>query len=643
MMKKFLFSLIALVSPMLASAADVTINGIIYELGGKGTTKVAKVKGTTEALQATKQLIIPSTVTDGGSTYTVTTICSGSLARGKQIYVNEGDVVWSNGSPYYNGHYLNSEWDSNTSTNRYYYWDDVVWTKVFIPASVTSVEAQIVGMCTQVETLDVENLAAYCNILISSDGGSMWMADAPQNFYVNGTKITDLVIPSTVTSIDKYLFQYFKCFNSVSIPGSVQTIGRNAFAYCNFSTLTIGNGVQTIGDEAFAYNPNLTSVTIPESVTSCGTSLFSGCGNLTSAVVNGATGSCMFYGCTNLTSVTIGDKVNYISGSCFQGTGITSVVIPSSVTSISYSAFGECQNLKTVTIEKELDEWGMCSFSISSRAFANCPLLEDFYLEVPFSYASGAPTDLFENSQVNDGATLHVRAEDLTSFKATVPWSQFTNIKPLAGGTTTPDDPAVPADITATIGAAGMSTLYSKYALNFSGVAGLKAYIVSAFVPSTGKVILTQVQDVPAETGLVLVGAAGSYTVPTTTSETYVANLLKGVTVDTQMWQYDATNANYVLADKAPNGLGFYYITDGETLAAGKAYLTLPKSLLPSAAPSRVGFVFDGEDMTTGISEEVTVNGEKFATAPVYNLAGQRMSGLRRGLNIVGGKKVVVK
>ena len=338
-MKKLLFSLIALVSPMLASAADVTINGIIYELGGKGTTKVAKVKGTTEAQQATKQLIIPSSVSDGGTTYAVTTICSGSLARGKQIYVNEADIDWSNGSPYYNGQYLNSEWDSYTSTDRYYYWDDVVWTKVFIPASVTSVEAYIDGMYTQVETLDVENLAAYCSILISSDGGSMWTASVPQNFCVNGTKITDLVIPSTVTSIDKYLFQNFKCFNSVSIPGSVQTIGQNAFADCNFSTLTIGNGVQTIGDYAFYQNPNLTSVTIPESVTNCGMYLFENCGNLTSAEVNGATSSYMFYNCTNLTSVTIGDKVNYISGGCFQNTGIASVLIPSNVSSISFDAF----------------------------------------------------------------------------------------------------------------------------------------------------------------------------------------------------------------------------------------------------------------------------------------------------------------
>ena len=45
---------------------------------------------------------------------------------------------------------------------------------------------------------------------------------------------------------------------------------------------------------------------------------------------------------------------------------------------------------------------------------------------------------------------------------------------------------------------------------------------------------------------------------------------------------------------------------------------------------------------TTDISEKVIVNSEEFATAPVYNLKGQRVMKPEKGLYIVDGKKVVV-
>ena len=45
----------------------------------------------------------------------------------------------------------------------------------------------------------------------------------------------------------------------------------------------------------------------------------------------------------------------------------------------------------------------------------------------------------------------------------------------------------------------------------------------------------------------------------------------------------------------------------------------------------------------TGISEKVIVKGEEFATAPVYNLAGQRVANMQKGrIYIVSGKKIVM-
>lgn len=196
-----------------------------------------------------------------------------------------------------------------------------------------------------------------------------------------------------------------------------------------------------------------------------------------------------------------------------------------------------------------------------------------------------------------------------------------------------------PATVTATIGALGMATLYSPYALDFSGVAGLKAYIVSAFTPANNRAILTQVYDVPAKTSVVLVGAAADYTIPTTTTKTYVANLLRGADCDMKMNSTDGVYTNYILAD-GTNGLGFYVIQDGSTLNAGKAYLAIPNDAT-SPAPSFVVMNLNGMDVT-GI-ESIEKAASNMAGNAIYNLNGQRQSGLKKGINIVGGKKIVVK
>ena len=59
-----------------------------------------------------------------------------------------------------------------------------------------------------------------------------------------------------------------------------------------------------------------------------------------------------FFCCTGLTSVTIGNSVTSI-GNCafFDGcTGLTSVTIPDSVTSIGYGAFAGCTNLRRISV-----------------------------------------------------------------------------------------------------------------------------------------------------------------------------------------------------------------------------------------------------------------------------------------------------
>lgn len=96
---------------------------------------------------------------------------------------------------------------------------------------------------------------------------------------------------------------------------------------------------------------------------------------------------------------------------------------------------------------------------------------------------------------------------------------------------------------------------------------------------------------------------------------------------------------NYILTNQTEAGkkvIGFYKANSDEsnTVAAGKAYLSLP-----TAIASREFFWF-GEEETTGISAIVKDNK---VVEGYYNLNGQRIEKPAKGLYIVNGKKVIIK
>lgn len=108
--------------------------------------------------------------------------------------------------------------------------------------------------------------------------------------------------------------------------------------------------------------------------------------------------------------------------------------------------------------------------------------------------------------------------------------------------------------------------------------------------------------------------------------DTPVAGLLTGVYENTP-----APVGSYVLQNL--NGkVGFYLVAEGKqpTLGANRCYLTVPASGVKA-------FYLDGDD-ATGISN---VDANVDANEVIYNIAGQRINELQKGINIVNGKKIL--
>ena len=107
-----------------------------------------------------------------------------------------------------------------------------------------------------------------------------------------------------------------------------------------------------------------------------GNYVFFGCSGLTSLTIpSGVTsiGIAAFRGCSGLPSLTIPSGVTSIGNYAFSGcSGLTSLTIPSGVTSIGKSAFLGCSGLTSLTIPSSVT-------SISDRAFYGCSGLTSIY------------------------------------------------------------------------------------------------------------------------------------------------------------------------------------------------------------------------------------------------------------------------
>ncbi|MBR0201464.1 MAG: leucine-rich repeat domain-containing protein [Bacteroidaceae bacterium] len=433
MKKKLLLTLVALTFSIGTWANGYVIDGINYILNDNNRT--ASVTYTHSSYPSKSNnykgnVIIPSSITYNGSSYSVTSI---------------GDEAFHNCSG------LTSITIPNSVTSI----GDLAFlrcsglTSITIPNSVTSIGSDAFSGCSGLTSITIPES-------VTSIGGGA---------FKGCSGLTSITIPESVTSIGNSAFYRCTGLTSITIPNSVTSIGYSAFCRCSgLTSITIPNSVTSIDNYAFDGCSGLTSITIPNSVTSIDNYAFDGCSGLTSVTINSnaiasikytssstlarifgtqvkeyvlgeevkSIGDYAFYGCSGLTSVTIPERVTSIGYQAFSGCSgltkaefasveslcgiafsygsnplsyahhlyidgkeVTDLVIPESVTSIGNYAFYDCSGLTSITIPNSVTSIGNSAFygcsGLTKAEFASveslCGIVFKDWVSNPLSYA----------------------------------------------------------------------------------------------------------------------------------------------------------------------------------------------------------------------------------------------------------------
>ena len=244
------------------------------------------------------------------------------------------------------------------------------------------------------------NCTGLANIVIEGP-----ITKIPDNMFTNMTGLTSFTIPETVTEIGANAFAGCAKLASITIPASVTKIGDQAFAGCaSLKTITIPDGVTKISDKAFASCTGLETITLPAGLTEIGVGAFRNCTALTGIVIGDKVttiGDLAFENCTALASVVFAEgsvienlgsspyiesaifrnttalksivlpnSVKVIGAYLFEGSGIETIQLSESLTTIGEYAFVRCANLKSLTVPASVK-------SVCDHAFLDCTALTD--------------------------------------------------------------------------------------------------------------------------------------------------------------------------------------------------------------------------------------------------------------------------
>lgn len=307
-------------------------------------------------------------------------------------------------------------------------------TSVTLPASVTSLGESAFMLCYSLASINLPEGVTSLGYNCFYDCGKLKSIDIPSTVTSTGgpfhnSGVERATIANGTVTVAGSLF--WSCSNlvEVTLPASVKTIGKEAFAGCNalrdFSNF---KSVTTIGDSAFA-GCGFRSISLSDRVTALGENAFIGNTTLEEIRLPANLKTIpkrLLQSSYSLKSIRIPDSVVSIGNEAFRGSGLVTVSIPSKVKTIGNGAFNRCGDLNSAKFSGKAPTLGTGVFRDTARDFTI--FLEDgskgFTLPKWHGYRTSLPRpEILVQSSTK---TFDFLTGDTESFKGALPGSAGT-------------------------------------------------------------------------------------------------------------------------------------------------------------------------------------------------------------------------
>ena len=219
---------------------------------------------------------------------------------------------------------------------------------IVIPDSVTVIEKEAFAHCPNLMTVEMGN----------------GVTELGEKGFYNCSMLRNVTFSQALVNIGNSAFQDCRRLQAIEFPNTLERIGNNAFDYCEvMPSVKFGTGLKYIGVEAFKNCVKLTEVTIPDGApTQIDSRAFA---------IENQNGNVQFR--SSLKRIVLGNNVVSVGSEAFLGAAkVYTIEIGDSVTTIGSNAFANCRKLYYVAL-------GASVTSIASNAFTKSDAIREVY------------------------------------------------------------------------------------------------------------------------------------------------------------------------------------------------------------------------------------------------------------------------
>ena len=338
----------------ISASAETTSSGFVYTVSGT-TATITGYTGSSE------YLTIPSTITNNGVTYTVTSLGQNAFKENstiKRVYISSGI--------------------KSIGTMCFYKCSNL--TYISIPNTIQRMDSCCFQLCKNLTTV--------------SFASNSILTEIPTATFASCSSLTSISIPDSVKRIGMAAFDSCSNLNTVSInylSSKLENIEMGAFTNCyNLSNVVLPKSVKKIGVIAFENCRGISSLNVPSSVINIYNGAYRGCTALTQVTFEGnsqaflSVGLEAFKNCSSLKTVNINKYKNIDFGK---------------------RAFADCTSLTTVNYPKATYNGNNINV-LDGIAFSN-----DCFLNTPY-YTSNCTSGVYP-SLVNRGSAKNCTGKQL--------------------------------------------------------------------------------------------------------------------------------------------------------------------------------------------------------------------------------------